>query len=51
MKKMAKNEHKKIEDYGTVIFKCYSGSISYGTNITREMAEKSAKENGGKWKD
>lgn len=37
----------KVEDFGIVIYKTYAGSRSYGTNITTEMAEKMAKENGG----
>lgn len=40
-----------IEDYGTVIYKGYSGSRSYGTNITEEAARKLAGVNGGDWKD
>jgi len=48
---MSKNENMTIEDYGTVIYKVYSGSRSYGTNITEEMARKMATEKGGKWED
>lgn len=42
---------KTIEDYGTVIYKCYSGSTSYGTAITEEMAKERAEKEGGDWKD
>lgn len=40
-----------IEQYGTVIYKTYAGSRSYGTNITMEMAKKRAEEKGGNPED
>lgn len=40
-----------IEEYGTVIYKCYAGSRSYGTNIDEAAARQLAKERGGDWTD
>lgn len=48
---MTKSKNKTIEDYGTVIYKGYSGSRAYGTNITEKMAKEHARLNGGKWED
>lgn len=48
---MAHNTVMTIEDYGTVIYKCYAGSRSYGTNITEEDAKKIAELKGGDWKE
>ena len=48
---MSRKKGQRIEDFGTVIYKVYGGSRSYGTNITEEMAKQLAKEKGGTWKD
>lgn len=48
---MPKNKFNKIEDVGTVIYKCYGGSLSYGTNIDEVKAKKLSKESGHPWEE